>query len=120
MTGNITLDDFCGVCEEFNLEFYALGEDYILRPKNIGFGELFGSMAIYNSQFNTMTVSNGIVVIKIQNNRTHEKIFSHLEYQGHNKYLSVNDAKKQIQKVLKNYKDIKIKLKKEEIDEDFK
>lgn len=120
MTGNITIDDLCNVCEEFNLEYYALGEDLVMQPKNIGFGVLFGSMATYNTQFKAMTVSNDIVVIKIQNNRTHEKIFSHLEYQGHNKYLSVNDAKKQIQKVLKNYKDIKIKLKKEEIDEDFK
>lgn len=120
MTGNITIDDFCGVCEEFNLEFNALGEDLILRPKNIGFGELFGSLAIYNSQFKTMTVSHGIRVIMIQNNRTHEKIFSHLEYQGHIKYSNVNDAKKQIQKVIKNYKDIKIKLKMEDIDKDFK
>lgn len=120
MTGNITIDDLCNVCEEFNLEYYALGEDLVMRPKNIGFGELFGSMATYNTQFKAMTVSNGIVVIKIQNNRTHKKMFSHLEYQGHNKYVNVNDAKKQIQKVLKNYKDIKIKLKKEEIDEDFK
>ena len=120
MTGNVTLDEFNEVCDEFDLEFYALGEDFILRPKNIGFGELFGSMAAYNSQFKTMTVSNGIVVIKIKNNRTNEKMFSHLEYQGHNKYLNVNDAKKQIQKVLRNYKEIKVKLKKEEIDKDFK
>lgn len=120
MTGNITIDDFCGVCEEFNLEFNAIGEDFIMRQKNIGFGELFGSIATYNTQFKAMTVSNGIVVAKIQNNRTPEKIFSHLEYQGHNMYFSVNDAKKQIQKVLKNYKDIKIRLKMEEIDKDFK
>lgn len=120
MTGNITIDDFCGVCEEFNLEFNTLGDDYIMRQKNLGFGELFGSIATYNTQFKAMTVSNGIRVINIQNNRTHEKIFSHLEYQGHIKYSNVNDAKKQIQKVLKNYKDIKIKLKMEEIDKDFK
>lgn len=120
MTGNITIDDFCDVCEEFNLVFNSLGEDLIMRPRNIGFGELFGSMAIYNSQFKTMTVSHGISVMWIQNNRTHEKIFSHLEYQGHIKYSNVNDAKNQIQKVLKNYKDIKIRLKKEEIDKDFK
>lgn len=46
-------------------------------------------------------------------------MFSHLEYQGQNKYVNVDDAKKQIQKVLKNYKDIKIKMKMEEIDKDF-
>lgn len=120
MTGNITIDDLCNVCEEFNLEYYALGEDLVMRPKNIGFGELFGSMAIYNTQLKSITVSHGIRVIKIQNNRTHEKIFSHLEYQGHIKYSNVNDAKKQIQKVIKNYKDIKIKLKMEAIDKDFK
>ncbi|MBR4315751.1 MAG: hypothetical protein IKP65_02090 [Alphaproteobacteria bacterium] len=120
MTGNVTIDDFCGVCDEFNLEYYALDDDWVMRPKNLGFGELYGNLACYNSQTKTMRVSNGIVVINIQNNRTHEKMFSHLEYQGHNKYVNVDDAKKQIQKVLKNYKDIKIKLKKEEIDKDFK
>lgn len=120
MTGNVTIDDFCEVCDEFNLEFYALGEDFVLRPKNLGFGELYGSLACYNSQSKTMCVSNGIVVIKIKNTVTQEKMFSHLEYQGHNKYVNVDDAKKQIQNVLKNYKDIKIKLKKEEIDKDFK
>ena len=119
MTGNVTTDDFCVVCDEFNLEYYAFGEDLVMRPKNIGFGELFGNLACYNSQTQTMSVSNGISVFKIQNNITHEKMFSHLEYQGHNKYVNVDDAKKQIQKVLKNYKDIKIKLKKEEIDKDF-
>lgn len=120
MTGNVTIDDFCGVCEEFNLEYYALGEDLVMRQKNIGIGELFGSLATYNTQFQAMTVSKGIRVINIQNNRTHEKIFSHLEFQGHIKYSNVDDAKNQIQNVLKNYKDIKIKLKMEEIDKDFK
>ena len=119
MTGNVTIDDFCAVCDEFNLEYYALADDLVMRPKNIGIGELFGNLACYNSQSKTMRVSNGIVVINIQNNRTHEKMFSHLEYQGQNKYVNVADAKKQIQKVLKNYKDIKIKLKIEEIDKDF-
>ena len=120
MTGNVTLEDFCNVCEEFNLVFYTLGEDFIMNPKNMGFGKLYGALACYNSQSQTMCVSNGIVVIKIQNNRTHEKMLSHFEYQGKNKYVNVDDAKKQIQKVLKNYKDIEIKLKLEEIDKDFK
>lgn len=120
MTGNVSIDDFCKFCDELNLEYYALGEDLVVRPKNIGIGELFGSIATYNSQFQAITVSKGIRVISIQNNITHEKIFSHLEYQGHIKYSNVNDAKKQLQNVLKNYKDIKIKLKIEEIDKDFK
>ena len=91
MTGNVTIDDFCAVCDEFNLEFYALGDDFVLCPKNLGFGTLYGSLACYNSSSKTMCVSNGIVVIKVKNTITKEKMFSHLEYQGHNKYVNVDE-----------------------------
>ena len=120
MIGNVTTDDFCDVCEEFNLEFNALGEDYIMLPKNIKLGEIFGSIAVYNTQSKTMSVSNGIIVVWTQNIKTLETIFSHFEFQSHIKYSNVNDAKKQIQNVLKNYKDIKVKLKMKEIEKDFK
>lgn len=120
MIGNVTTDDFCDVCEKFNLEFYALDEDYIMLPKNIKLGEIFGSIAAYNIQSKTMCVSKGISVVWMQNRKTLETIFSHFEFQSHIMYSNVNDAKKQIQNVLKNYKDIKVKLKIEEIEKDFK
>lgn len=119
MTGNVTTDDFCDVCEEFNLEFFTIGEDYMMHPKNIKLS-MFGSIAVYNTQTKTMCVSNGIRVIWMQNNKTLETIFSHLEFQSFNTYVNVNEAKKQIQQVLKDYKDIKVKLKMKEIEKDFK
>ncbi len=33
MIGNITLDDFYKICDEFNLEFNALDDYYIMHSK---------------------------------------------------------------------------------------
>lgn len=120
MIGNITLDDFCEICDEFNLEFNVLDDYYIMHSKNIKSSEISGCIAVYNKTIKTMSVANGIRVIWKQNNKTHETIFSHLEFQSLYKYVNVNYAKKQIQNVLKNYKDIKVMLKIKEIDKDFK
>lgn len=120
MIGNITLDDFYEICDEFNLEFNALDDYYIMHAKNIKSSEISGCIAVYNKTIKTMSVANGIRVIWKQNNKTHEAIFSHLEFQSLYKYVDVNYAKKQIQNVLKNYKDIKVMLKMKEIEKDFK
>ena len=121
MIGNITLDDFYEICDKFNLEFNVFNEDYyIMNSKNMKSSEISGCIAVYDTQYKTMSVADGIRVFWTQNNKTFETIFSHLEFQNLYKYVDVNYAKKQIQNVLKDYKDIKVKLKMKEIEKDFK
>ena len=63
MIGNITLDDFYEICDEFNLEFNALDDYYIMHSKNIKSREISGCIAVYNKTIKTMSVANGIRVI---------------------------------------------------------
>ena len=83
MIGNITLDDFYEICDKFNLEFNVFNEDYyIMNLKNMKSSEISGCIAIYDTQYKTMSVADGIRVFWTQNNKTFETIFSHLEFQN--------------------------------------
>ena len=55
MIGNITLDDFYEICDEFNLEFNALDDYYIMHSKNIKSREISGCIAVYNKTIKTMS-----------------------------------------------------------------